>query len=155
ADDLFARCRAAVLARPGAVISHETAARLLDLPGARPGPIHVTETRRHGKWLDHGIRPGIVCHRNAIERADIVTIGLPVAEATNFAGGVRGVDQLRAESGLPDAIPITMPVRTLIDLAAAGWSRNQLVVAGDALISDRFAYCRLTEIRRRVKALHG
>lgn len=86
-----ARAMAAVLAcGTGAVVSHESAARLWDLlrPGRARTPIHVTVP-----GADRGRRPGIRPHRVA---------ALPDIDLTVVEG-----------------IPVTAPARTLVDLAAS------------------------------------
>ncbi|GAB3556838.1 hypothetical protein [Spelaeicoccus albus] len=159
--ELWMRCTAALLARPGAVISHHTAAELFGLPGPRATTVHVTETNLHGRWKDHGVRNGVTSHRNVIAAADIMMVGTRVIDPTSFLTGRRAVDQLDAAAaganGSPGGpvLPVTTPVRTLIDLAAAGWSRSSLVVAGDALVSDRFALATPEDIGRAVRRLHG
>jgi very-short-patch-repair endonuclease len=90
-----AREMAAVLAcGQGAVISHESAASLLDLLPAPTGsaPVHVTVERRDPR------RPGIRVHR-----------------VRSFAA---------ADRGLVDGIPTTTPARTLLDLAGSARDRQ-------------------------------
>jgi very-short-patch-repair endonuclease len=67
------RCLAAVLARPGAVASHRTAAWIYGLLRSRPGTIHLTAPTRQRLKRD------FVVHFARLEDADVMTVdGIPV-----------------------------------------------------------------------------
>lgn len=125
ADDLALRC-AAVLSRvPSAVVSHWTAAEVLQLPGparARTG-IHVTV----GPEVRAPRRRSVVAHS---------------AEGPVEAWTVRGV-------------PVTAPWRTWCDCAAGGAELADLVALGDAVLhrwpkhDERLRREVLSRVRRR------
>jgi very-short-patch-repair endonuclease len=84
-------CLAAVLARPGSVASHKTAAWIHCLLRYRPGTIHLTAPTRQR------IKRDFVVHYARLEPEDRMVV---------------------------DAIPVTSPARTVLDLAASESRRN-------------------------------
>lgn len=117
-------CRAALLVLPrGTVFSHETAARLAGLPV----PYGSDEAVLHVTVPagSHWVRAdGIVCHRRVLGAGDVTAV---------------------------DGLPITVASRTWCDVAALGWSRDDLVVFADAMLRRTGERGRRT-LQRRVAA---
>lgn len=97
-----ARCLAAVLARPGAVASHVTAAWIHGLLRSRPGTIHLTAPTRQRLKRD------FVVHFARLDPDDVTTVGgipvtSPARTALDLAAGDVGRLLERAdEAGLLD-----------------------------------------------------
>jgi very-short-patch-repair endonuclease len=117
----FTAEQAAVLACPGAVASHGSAAWLYGMLGHKPSPVHITVARRHV----HG-GPVICVHETA--------------SLHHF--------EIRERHG----IPVTSPVRTLVDLAA-NCDEDDLNQA----VAEAFALrlTNLTSLQRATTAYRG
>lgn len=106
-DSFLLACRAALLVLPrGAVFSHDTAARLAGLPV----PYGTDGGTLHVTVPAGSNRvraAGIVCHRSTLAAGDVTV-----------AHGLR----------------VTVASRTWCDVAALGWSRDDLVVFADAVL---------------------
>jgi predicted transcriptional regulator of viral defense system len=97
---------------PDAVVSHETALHLYGLSDVIPDSIHLT-LPRHRRYVR--TPPGVTLHTR------IVPIGIDERST-------------HAQTG----VPVTTPIRTIIDVAAAGAPQEEIVKAvSDALASRR------------------
>ena len=103
---------AAVLAcGPGAVISHSSAAALLDIRADLPGPIHVSaRTQRR--------RPGVVVHRRAVPDAgtcDGIPVTSPAQTLVDLAATLEP-DPLEAAINQADKLDLIDPERLRAEL---------------------------------------
>ncbi|MCM3656445.1 hypothetical protein M3147_04195 [Agromyces mediolanus] len=110
--------------------------------------------------------PVYLSHRTA---AEIWRLQLPVAlddpihlsvlapRRAPHAAGIRG-HQLRLRPGdvaTVDGLPVTTPVRTWLDLGAAGASVEELVIAGDRILHRRSPLAGLGDLVRRTNGWRG
>lgn len=155
ADDTFVRAYAAQLQRPDAVVSHFTAADLLGLPVRCSDRLHLTtDADKAPQAKARAQQTGVIAHRSTLTSQDTLALASRVINPSYFEGGRTGIEQVTAPScrQTPDAVRVTTPLRTWIDLGAQGLSIAELVAVGDALISNRFAYCTRDQV---LDAVHG
>lgn len=164
ADETFVRAFAAQLQRPDAVASHSSAAELLGLPVRPDGALHLTtDVDKAPRAKARSQQPGVIGHRSTLTPHDSMTLFVPVTAPSNFAGGRTALDQVTLPGGHrnPGSIAVTTPLRTWIDLASQNFTLNSLVAVGDALVSARYAFCTVSDIRdavrncRRVRGLRN
>jgi very-short-patch-repair endonuclease len=118
-DGLLETCRAyAALSRPGDAFSHATAAQLLGLP------------------LPYRLR-----HRSGRD----IHVTVPGARRARQLAGVIGHTRNRPQTVLRRGLPVIAPAQTWLDLAP-DLSPTELVMVGDALVSDRPALCSIEEL---------